>query len=102
MVLLHAGGFKKGRSCAELVSVTRLLLETRMGWGMSTHIAHIDFARAYDSVRHCAILNSMLRRGVPVAIAMAYIREARRAHMTMHHGAWQTHQIRADVGLRSG
>lgn len=41
-------GFKKGHSCAELLS----------------------FARAYDSIHHRAILQAMLRRGVPRPIAL--------------------------------
>lgn len=92
-------GFKKGRSCAQLVSIMRLLLEKRMGWVMSTYVAQ---TRAYDSVRHWAILNAGLRRGARVAIALAYIREARCAHMMMHYGAWQAHPIKAGFGLRQG
>lgn len=45
-------GFRKEHSCAELVTVVRLLIAKRREWGLRTCLAQIDFARAYDSIRH--------------------------------------------------
>lgn len=45
---------------------------------METHVAQINFARAYDSVHHTTVLKAMRRRGVPEPLAMAYIGEMRR------------------------
>lgn len=56
-------------------------------------MAQLDFARAYDSVRHAALLRSMQKRCVPEELSLTYIREARRA-------AWRTTPVRASVGLR--
>lgn len=95
-------GFRKTYSCAELVAMMRLVLDRRQEWGLPTRIAQIDFARAYDSVRHAAIYRSMKKRGVPEPLALAYLREARRAHMRFRHATWSTDPIRAGVGLRQG
>lgn len=44
----------------------------------------------------------MVRHGVPRTLALAYLREARRASMTCVHGRWSTDPVRAGVGLRQG
>lgn len=64
-------GVKKGHFCAELLSVRRLVLQKRMGWGLPAYVTQVDFARAYDSVCHRAVLDAMLRRGVPKAVGLA-------------------------------
>lgn len=62
----------------------------------------MDYARAYDSILHSAILASMRRRNVPEVLALAYLREARRACMTFDHADWSTRPVCAGVGLRQG
>lgn len=94
-------GFKKSYACAELVLVVRLLLSKTAEWELETHLAQVDFARAYDSIWHTAILVAMRRGGVPEPLAMAYIREARRACMQFEHADWSTQPVRAGIGLRA-
>lgn len=50
-----------------------MLLSKRAEWGLETHLALVDSARAYDSILHTAILVAMRRRGVPEPLAMAYL-----------------------------
>lgn len=95
-------GFRKTYSWPELVATMRLVVARRMEWGDDTRIALIDFARAYDSVRHTAIYRSLRRRKVPESLALAYLRKARRAHMTFRHANWHTPLVKAGVGLRQG
>lgn len=95
-------GFRRAHSCAELAATLRLILDRRQEWGLPTRIAQIDVALAYDSVRHAAIHRSMQKRGVPGVLALAYLREARRARMRFRHASWHTDPIRAGVGLRQG
>lgn len=64
-------GFRKAYSCPEFVATMRLVLARRMDWRDDTRISQIDFARAYDSVRHQAIYKSMGRRNVPEPLALA-------------------------------
>lgn len=45
-------GFQKAHSCAELVATIRPILDHRQEWGLSTRVAQIDLARAYDSDIH--------------------------------------------------
>lgn len=86
-------GVKKTYACVESVQVVRLLLSERSEWGLETRIAHADFARAYDSILHTATV-AMRCRGVPEPLAIAYIREARRACMTLSMASGQ--YVRSD------
>lgn len=52
------------------------------------------------SILHTALLRG--KRHVPEPLALAYIREARKASMTFEHGAWRTPPVVASVGLRQG
>lgn len=92
-------GLRLGHSCSELVTTVRLLLERRGEWRLRTCLVQIEFARAYDSIVHAAILDAMSRRNVPLPLALAYIREAGRAHLAFRHAEWETSPIRAGVGL---
>lgn len=98
---LHLG-FKKGHVCIEFITIVRLLKERRGEWGMGACMLQVEFARAYDSIRHTAVLRSMTERGVPLPVALAYIREGRGARMAFFHDGWCTEPTRAGVGLHQG
>lgn len=93
-------GSGKAHSCPDPVTIVCLLLEQRGEWGLKTCMLQLDLARAYDAVRHTAILKSMVKRGVPYPLALAYIREGMRAQMALSHEDCITEPIRAGVGLR--
>lgn len=57
-------------------------------------------ARAYESIHRRAIMWAVLRHGVPRRMALVYVREARRARMSMHDTDWETQPVRIGVGLR--
>lgn len=88
--------FRNRHSCAELVTTSRMVLDKRMEGNIATTMAQVEFAR------HAALLKSMLRRGVPMPLAMAYLREARRASITFVHCGWSTDNIKAGVDLHEG
>lgn len=66
--------------------MSRVLVERCLEWGKAVMVAQIDFARAYDSVRHGAVLASMRRRRVPDALAAAYLRELHHAGLAFVNG----------------
>lgn len=78
--------FAPGCACIELVT-TRLVLERRREWKMTRCLDQVYFARAYDSVPHTAIWRAMKKRNIPTPLALAYLREARRAQNVVRaHG----------------
>lgn len=52
----------------------RHLLSARSEWGLSTVIAKIDIAKAYDTLEHAAIHTSFERQGMPAPLQAAYWR----------------------------
>lgn len=67
-------GFRRGSQCAEVVSLLRGVVEKSTVWSQPVCVAQLDFARAYDSVKHLAVARSMSKRGIPAPIAAAYLR----------------------------
>lgn len=61
-------------------------------WNEETHVAQIDCARATDFILHVAVLKTMRRCFVPEPLALANIRETRRAMMSSEHADWSTRQ----------
>lgn len=61
-----------------------------------------DFAHAYYSVAHAAILTCMPRRGVPDIVSTAYLREMLSSEMVFQHVMWRTERVTPDVCLRQG
>lgn len=69
---------------------------------MLVFFAQVDFARAYDSVLHSAVVRAMLRRGVPPPIGAAYVCDMRGTELVFQRAKLQTQGIRPTVGLRQG
>lgn len=92
-------GFRRSFQFAELITTTRLLLDRALEWGETAMMAQIDFARAYDSVRHGAVLESMRTRKVPRALSAAYLRELRRSEFVFENGMWRPEKVAPKIGL---
>jgi hypothetical protein len=41
-------GFRKGRSCTDSIFTLRLLIENRREFNLETHVAFLDFEKAFD------------------------------------------------------
>lgn len=68
-------GFRRGYQCAEVFTVMRM--ERAMEVAAPACVAQVDLVRAYDSVRHAAVVMAMERRHVPRPVIAAYLRELR-------------------------
>lgn len=95
-------GFRKGQQSAESVHVLRSLRKKAAEWCSPLLFAQVDFAHAYDSVLHGAVVRTMLRRGVPPPLLGGYLRDMRSMEPVFEHNRWQTRGIRPRVGLRQG
>lgn len=56
---------RRGYQCVEVITVMRSVVERATEWATPVCVAQMDFARAYDSVRHGAGTRAMARRQVP-------------------------------------
>lgn len=95
-------GFRQGGQRMELRIVIRNTVETCTEWDIPLIICQFDFVGAYDSVRHEAVCNVMYRRGVPVPVITAYLRDMRSAEFVFVHGQWRTRPVSPAVGLPQG
>lgn len=95
-------GFRRGYQCAEVIAIVRDLLERCTEWDTPLCVSQMDFARAYDSIKHAALIRAMERRDVPRPVIAAYLRELRSARMVFRHSGWATEGIAPSVGLRQG
>ena len=73
-------GFKTSFQAAEVLFINRQILEKGREWlnSLKPLIFDGDIYKAYDRVRHSAVKESALSRGVPEEIIDAYLRENRR------------------------
>lgn len=95
-------GFRKGYQCAELVNATRESVKRCTGWDLPLCICQLDFAQAYDSLRHEAVWNAMHRRGVPVPVRTRHMRDMRSVELVFVHRGWKTKPVAPTVGVRQG
>lgn len=84
-------GFRIGHACWGRGATVRLRLGKRTEWRMRPCVVQTDFAHALiSSTRWTGVI-------APRPISLAYIREARRAHMVLRHIAFETSPIRAGI-----
>ena len=57
-------GFRQGRGCIDHIFTLRQVLELRRTYHQPT-VVFLDFKCAFDSVDRCALLRTLLNRGVP-------------------------------------
>ena len=58
-------GFRKGRSCIDAVFTIKMLIEKRREFNCPTHLAFIDWEKAFDNVNRTLLWEIMLEKGYP-------------------------------------
>jgi sorting nexin-29 len=58
-------GFRQGRSITDAVFTPKQITEKRREFNKETHIAFIDFEKAFDNVNHRILWNIMEKRRFP-------------------------------------
>jgi hypothetical protein len=52
-------GFRKHRSCVDLINTLRIILEQSAEWQTTLYLTFIDFEKAFDSLNRSHMENSM-------------------------------------------
>ena len=68
-------GFQPGRQCMEISEFTRLLLVRAHEWGLAVHVGRGDAHKAFGSIEHVALDQALEKRGMPLALRCACLRE---------------------------
>ena len=61
-------GFRKGKSCIDLIFTLRQIIEQSNEWNATAYILFIDFAKAFDSVDRSALWKILAHYGIPEKI----------------------------------
>lgn len=95
-------GFSRGYQCAEVIALVRDLVERCTEWVTPLCVSQMDIARAYESIKHGAVIRAMERRDVPRPVIAAYLRELRSARNFSRHSGWAAEGIAPSIGLTHG
>ena len=60
-------GFRPNHRCEDHLTVFRILEQRRREWGVPLYISTTDFTKAFDSIKHSAIWNSLRFYGIKPA-----------------------------------
>jgi hypothetical protein len=65
IILEDQAGFRTGRSCIDDVFTLKQIISKRAEYNLETHLAFIDYVKAFDRVRRSQLWDVMKRRGIP-------------------------------------
>ena len=66
ILLEEQAGFRKGRSCTDDVFSLRQIIQQRREFNLETHIAFIDYLKAFDRIHRDKLWHIMEKRGYPM------------------------------------
>lgn len=66
IILEEQNGFRKGRSCNDNVFTIKQIIEKRREFNQETHLAFVDFEKAFDRVNRNKLWEIMTRKGYPL------------------------------------
>ena len=96
-------GFRRGRSCMDAVFTLKQIIEKNREYNCETHMAFIDWQKAFDNVLRARLWDVMLKKGYPkhlvAAIAGAYTNTD---IIVMFGNNEKTEKIKINKGVRQG
>lgn len=95
-------GFRKGRSCIDNVFIIQQLIEKRREFNLETHIAFIDFKKAFDKVNRQKLWEIMNIRGYPRHLIQALKGLYKRAEIVINTGRSISTELVTTQGVRQG
>ena len=94
--------FRATDSCADNVFLLDFILHHHHTRHNALYVASIDFAKAFDTVAHCAIMQTLGARGCPEPM-LDYVRSVYSdATTTITSDGWQSQAIHPKHGVRQG
>ncbi|KAJ4429720.1 hypothetical protein ANN_21924 [Periplaneta americana] len=95
-------GFRKGRSCNDNIFSIKRILEKRREVNLETHIAFVDFDKAFDCVERSILWKIMYTKGYPphlIEIIKCLYADTK---IIINTGTSKTEEIRINQGFRQG
>lgn len=95
-------GFRKGRSCSDNVFSIKRILEKRREVNLETHIAFIDFEKAFDSVVRNKLWDIMYKNGYPKHLVETVKSLYKNTRIIINAGTLKSEPIKINQGVRQG
>ncbi|VDP22769.1 unnamed protein product [Schistosoma margrebowiei] len=83
-------GFRKDRSCTDLIATLRIIVEQPIEWNSSLYINFIDNEKAFDSVNRTTLWKLLRHYGVPQKIVNIIQNSCDGLNCTTVHGGQLT------------
>jgi hypothetical protein len=58
-------GFRKGRTCINGIFTLKILIERRREFNLETHMAFLDFEKAFDMVKRSLLFKILQEKNIP-------------------------------------
>lgn len=95
-------GFRKGRSCCDGYFTMKILIEKHREFNIETHIAFVDFQKAFDKVNRNQLLNIMARDNIPAQIIQNVFNIYKETLISVKIGDKSSNQNMINSGVRQG
>lgn len=95
-------GFRKGRSTSDNVFILQQILEKRREFNLPTHLAFIDFEKAFDNVNRTKLWDIMEKQGYPAHIVNVMKTMYEGSKIIINTGRKKTEEIPINKGVRQG
>lgn len=94
--------FRQIDGCAENIFLTDAILRLNRAAYKSTYMASMDMAKAFDSVTHKAIEDTMVNRGFPIKMVEYIMSTYHRSQTRLACDGWVSDLIHPSCGVKQG
>lgn len=94
--------FRQTDGCAENIFLTDLILRHTRASYKSTYMASIDMAKAFDSVTHRSIEDTMINRGFPKRMVRYIMSTYQKSRTRLACDNWESEMIHPTCGVKQG
>ena len=95
-------GFVAGRDAAQAVYCVKRLAENAREWSEPLFIAQLDMSKAFDKVKHSAILRALRKKGAGEQLTAFIAAMLQQSTITLSLGSAATRSISLDRGVPQG
>ncbi|VDP56151.1 unnamed protein product [Schistosoma margrebowiei] len=93
-------GFRKDRSCTDLIATLQIIVEQSVEWNSSLYINFIDYEKAFDSVDRRTLWKRLRHYGVPEKIVNIILNSYDGLQCKVVHGGQLTDAFQVRTGVR--
>lgn len=95
-------GFRPGRSCVDHINTLRIIIEQVNEFQNNLHLVFVDFKKAFDSLDHQNIWDSLERKGVPMKLINLIKAQYVNFQCRVSHKGSLSDPINCQSGVRQG